>query len=155
MIFKRIKRDGPDQVFVICKNGATSKFDGGTPVCYDYTTDANGYTVIQPTTAMLHAFAGIVADGDTLGTSGQPDEYGKVQVYGHHPGAFIAGSTVSAGAMLVPVNAKSYLSLATTHATSATETPNESIAFVVAGTTACLIASSTFGNTYKVFIRAM
>jgi hypothetical protein len=75
--------------------------------------------------------------------------------YHHHPGAYLAGTTVTPGAMLVPVNAKSYLSLATTHATSATETPNESIAFVVAGTTACLIASSTFGNTYKVFIRAM
>jgi len=155
MLFKRVKRTGAEQVFAIFKNGESSQLLAGTPVCVDYTTAADGVSVILPTTAMLHAFAGCVADGNTLGTSGQPDEYGLVQVYGHHPGVYIAGSTVTPGAMLVPVNAKSYLTLAITHADSTVEAPNESIAFVIAGTTGCLKASSTFGNTYRAFIRAL
>jgi len=146
---------GPEQVFGVFKNAEAVLLNGGTPVCIDYTTTADGIRVILPTTAMLHAFAGCVRDGEVLGTSGQPDEYGLVQIYGHHPGVYMVGTTVSAGAMMVPVNTKSYVSLATTHADSTVEAPNEAIAFVIAGTAGCLIATSTFGNTYRAFIRAM
>ena len=155
MEFKQLNRTDPEQVFGVFKNGEAFYINGGTAVAVDYTTDADGNTVILPTTAMLHAFAGCVKDGETIGTSGQPNEYGLVQTYGHHPGIYMAGTTVTAGAMMAPVNTKSYVTLAVTHADSTTEAPNESIAFITAGTTACLKASSTFGNTYRGFIRAM
>jgi hypothetical protein len=155
MEIRKLNRKSPEQVFGVFKNGEDVFLGGGTPVAVDYTTTADGNAVILPTTAMLHAFAGCIKDGEVLGTSGQPNEYGLVQLYGHHPGVYIAGTTVTAGAMLTPVNAKSYLTLAVSHADSTAEAPTESIAFVVAGTTACLKASSTFGNTYQAFIRAM
>jgi hypothetical protein len=144
MLFKRINRDAPDQVFVICKNGEDFELKGGTPVVYDFTTAKNGYSVILPTTAMLNAFAGVVADDEILGKSGTANEFGKVQVYGYHPAVYIAGTTAAAGDELQPVNAKSYLTL------SAITT-----AYAIAGEQASLKASSTFGNKYKVFIRAM
>ena len=150
---------GPEQVFGVFKNGEAFLLNGGTPVAMDYITDADGITVILPTTAMLHAFAGCVRNGEVMGTSGQTNELGLVQLYGHHPGVYIAGSTVTPGAMCIPVNAKSYVTLATTfvHAASTAEkvTFNQDLAYVIAGTTGCLIATSVFGSTYRAFIRAM
>lgn len=159
MEIKTLGKGLPEQVFGVFKNGEAFLINGGTAVCVDYTTAADGISVILPTTAMLHAFAGCVKDGEVMGTSGQPDEYGLVQLYGHHPGVYMEGSTVTAGAMMIPVNAKSSVTLATTftHAdsTAGAVVFNQDLAFVIAGTTGCLKATSTFGKTYQAFIRAM
>jgi hypothetical protein len=158
MEIKQLNKSDPEVVYGVFKNGEAEFLDGGTPVCVDYTTDADGNTVILPTTAMLHMFAGCVKSGETLGTSGQPNEYGLVQLYGHHPGVYMAGSTVTPGAILHPVDAVSYLTLGVTinkaNSTALDDCLNGQ-AFVMAGTTGCLKASSTFGNTHKAFIRAM
>ena len=92
-----------------------------------------------------------------LGTSGQPDEYGLVQLYGHHEGVYVAGTTVTAGAMMVPANAVSNVTLAVTiNDANSTALDNTFIGgYVVAGTTACLKATSLFGSTAIGFIKAM
>ena len=155
MLFQKINRSDADKVFIICKNGEAFQMLGGTPVNFDYTTDSNGNTVILPTTAYFRFFAGCVADGEVMGTSGQPDQYGKVQVYGHHPGVYMLGTTIAAGNILQQVTGKSYFSLGVTNAWTMTAEPQVGLDFVTAGQAACLLATSTFGNTYKAFIRAM
>lgn len=148
---------GPEQIFGVFKNGEAVFLDGGTAVSVDYTTAADGVSVILPTTAMLYTFAGIVRKGETLGTSGQPDEYGLVQVYGHHGGVYVAGTTVTPGAMMVPVNTKSNVTLGVTiNAANSTALDNTFIGgYVIAGTTACLKATSLYGSTAIGFIKAM
>jgi len=156
MFWKQVKRDGHERVFAVLKNGTTLAVNPGTSVAHDYTTAKDG-SFILPTTAMLHAFAGVA--WDVIGKSGAYNDVGKVLVYGDHPGVYMAGTTVTPGAMMIPVDGKSYVTLATTfaHADSTAEevTFNQDLAFVIAGTTACLIATSTFGNTYRAFVRAL
>lgn len=153
MLFQKINRNSPDKVFIICKNGESTRLPAGTPMCFDYTTQADGNAVIVPTTAMLYAFAGVIAEDETyMGTSGQPDAYGKIQVYGHHNKIYVSGSTVTPGAMLAPLDGKTYLHLAVTHANSSVEAPTEKNAYVIAGTT----QNSTTGFVQIIgFIRAL
>lgn len=147
---------GPEQVFGVFKNGEAFYIDGGTAVCVDYTTAADGVSVILPTTAMLYTFVGCVKNGEVLGTSGQPDEYGLVQMLGHGI-AYVAGTTVVPGAVMHPVNTKSYVTLGVTinDANSTNLDATYAGGYVVAGTTGCLKATSTFGNTMIAFIKAM
>lgn len=149
---------GPEQVFGVFKNGAAVFLGGGTAVCVDYTTAADGISVILPTTAMLYTFAGIVKHGEVLGTSGQPDELGLVQVYGHHEQVYVAGTTVTPGAVMKPIDTKSYMTLGVTvnDANSAVlDSVQVGNGYFVAGTTGCLIATSLFGQSMKGFIKAM
>jgi len=133
MIFQQISRSDADRFFSICKNGEASRLVPGTPVCFDFNTDANGNTVILPLDSHLRMFAGIV--GNTIGTSGQPDQYGKVQVYGYAPTIYVGTSTVTPGAILMAVSGATFLKLGLTHAASTTETPTEAYCYVIAGTT--------------------
>lgn len=141
---------GPEQVFGVFKNGAAVFLDGGTAVCVDYTTAADGISVILPTSAMLYTFAGCVRYGEVLGTSGQPDERGLVQLYGHHEGVYVAGSTVVPGNAMIPTAAKSYMT-----SQGVTNILENYGGYVVAGTTACLKATSLYGSTAIGFIKAM
>jgi hypothetical protein len=74
MLFQKINKSDADKVYITCKNGSTSLIPIGTPVCFDTLTDANGNTVILPSTVGLRLFAGIVADR-SMGTSGQANQY--------------------------------------------------------------------------------
>lgn len=156
MEFKSLGK-GPEQIFGVFKNGEAVFLDGGTAVSVDYTTAADGVSVILPTTAMLYTFAGLVKGEEVLGTSGQPDEYGLVQCYGHHGRMYVAGTTVTPGAMMVPVNTKSNVTLAVTiNDANSTNLDSTFIGgYVVAGTTACLKATSLYGSTAIGFIKAM
>ena len=150
---------GPEQIFGVFKNGEAVFINSGTPVCVDYTTAANGISVILPTTAMLYTFTGIIKEGEYLGTSGQPDELGLVQLYGHHGGIYVAGTTVTPGAMMVPADGSSAVTLGVTlnDANSAVLDTIYVGGYVVCGTTACLDATSTFltSNTMKGFVKAL
>jgi len=149
-IFQKVGRDRAE-IFKVLKNGSTSAIGPGNAVCYDYTTKADGLAVILPTTAMLPMFAGVVASGKTLAASGEDGQYNKVQVYGHHPAVYVAGSSLVPGHPLVPVGATGYMTLGVTNVATA----DVQIQFAVAGTTGCAKASSTFGNSMIAFIRAM
>lgn len=73
----------------------------GQVVAWDYTTDADGVGVTQPTTALVKLPAGIVES-----TSIAAGDYGLVQVYGHNANALVDGSSGTvAGIALLPTNA--------------------------------------------------
>ena len=158
-IFQKVGR-GKAEIFKILKNGSTAAIGQGRPVCYDYTTKADGLAVIIPTTAMLSMFAGVVAQGKTLAASGEDGQYGKVQVYGHHASVKLGGSTVIPGSPLVPVNSTyGYMTCAVTHGDSTKEAVDSDLIFAVAGTTGLLfatsVADSKFATGSLAFIRAL
>jgi len=153
MLFQKINREDADKVFITCKNGTTSRIVPGTPVCFDTLTDANGNTVILPSTVGLRLFAGVVASV-TAGTSGQPDQYQKVQCFGWNSAIMVGATTVTPGKMLAPFDAGTYLRPAILHGASTAEAIDETYAYVVAGTTYNTPAA-TYISTIRGFIRAM
>jgi len=153
MLFQKINQSDADKVFVTCKNGSTSRIAVGTPVCFDTLTDANGNTVILASTVGLRLFAGIVADR-IMGTSGQPDQYQKVQCYGWNNAIMMGATTVTPGIAMQVGNALTYMRPAILHGASTAEDIDETYAYVVAGTT-YNTPSATYISTVLGFIRAM
>ena len=151
-IFQKVGR-GVNEFFVIAKNGEADARAGGEAMCWDYTTDSDGITVIEPTTAGLGFFAGVVAHGKTLAASGTDGQYGKLQIYGHHAGIYmgIAGATAVKGNPLVPSNLTGSMVVATTHTASTVEACNVHHIFAWAAANA---AGSLFTRTAGM-IRAM
>jgi hypothetical protein len=100
MFFQKINRTDPEKVFIVVKNSwSTAALAEGYVVCWDYTTDADGVGVTQPTTALLKLAAGVAADAIAVG------EYGLIQVYGHCTTATVDGTTgVNVGVALQAVN---------------------------------------------------
>ena len=149
-LFQKVGR-GTAQIFKILKNSSATAIGPGNAVCYDYTTDADGTSVILPTTAALALFAGVVAQGKTLAASGTDGQWGKVQIYGHHGGVKVGnGTSCYPGVGLIPVNASGVLSVGTTHVSSIS-TANEYLQFVVA----CSAVASSVYTDVTCFIRAM
>jgi len=97
---QKIQRDDADKVFVSVYNSVTTALALGSACCWDYTTDADGVTVILPTTALLKLVAGVVSPAAIAGK-----KFGLVQVYGHNADALIDGTTdVAIGDPLTAAN---------------------------------------------------
>lgn len=152
-IFQKVGR-AKAEIFKILKNGSTTAIVAGDAVVYDYTTAADGYSVILPTTALLNMFAGVVAEGTTLAVSGTDGEYGKVQIYGHHGACRFVGTSVPQGMPLVPANGTGGMVIGATHVTSI-NTANCEIQFAYAGESVTHVNSLYSATGKKVFIRAM
>jgi len=149
-LFQKVGR-GAAEIFKICKNGESSAIGPGNAVCYDFTTDSDGVTVILPTTAAFGLFAGVVANGVTLAASGADGQYGKVQIYGIHGGVMVGvANSAYKGNPLVPYNSSGVMTLGVTHVTSIS-TANPEIQFVWA---AANVANSVYTGL-TCFIRAM
>jgi len=141
--FQRINRSDPEKVFIVVKNSySTAAITVGQVVAFDYTTDADGVGVTQPTTALLPHVAGVVAD-----TSIAAGAYGLVQVYGHNTDCLVAGATdVAAGDQLIAQNGAFTVAKA-----AATNLHDANPAFLVAGQS----YTTTAAAAKKVFIRAL
>jgi len=152
-IFQKVGR-AKAEIFKILKNGESSAIGPGNAVVYDYTTAANGYSVILPTTALLNMFAGVTAEGTTLAASASDQEYGKVQIYGHHGACKWVGTSVPPGMPLVPANGTGGMVIGATHVTSI-NTANGEIQFAYAGESVTHVNSLYSATGKKAFIRAM
>lgn len=149
-IFQKVGR-GKAEIYKVLKNASTSAIVPGDAVVYDYTTKADGLAVILPTTALLEAYAGCVAEGTTLAKSGEAGQYGKVLIYGHHAGArYACGESIAAGQPLVPVNDTGEMNIGVTDATTA----NPHIQFAFSGESVTR-ARSLYSTPKVAFIRAM
>jgi hypothetical protein len=146
MLFKRIARTSPEQVFVVVKNVSGSTVTAGYSVVWDLSASVDGVRVTRANTATRNCFAG-VADADIAN-----GEYGLIQVYGYRSSAYITRSTVkvsAAGEALECVNSDWGLMPAATVAS-----PFCAYAFV------CETVTSTTGTadswvSAKIFIRAL
>lgn len=80
----------------------------GQPLCYDYTTAADGVGVLLPTTAHLQFPAGLSEGSIAAG------DYGLVCVRGHYASGAVEGTTaVAIGDPLKIANGQAYLTKAT------------------------------------------
>lgn len=92
MLFKRISRDQPDQVFAICQNVTGSTLTGGYSCVFDVGASSDGVRVTQASSADLQAYAGI-ADADISNNA-----YGRILIYGFYETVYIYSSTGSSAA---------------------------------------------------------
>ena len=102
MLFKRINRSDPEQIFIVVYNSYSVALSNGQAVMWDFVTDVNGVGVERPTARATNrglATAGIVAEA--IGIS----DYGLVQVYGYHSAvrvrACTSEHTIAAGSPLI------------------------------------------------------
>lgn len=120
---------------------ASTALTVGQPVCYDYTTDADGVGVLLPTTAHLQFPAGLVESASIAA-----GEYGLVCTRGHFAYGAVEGTTdVAVGDPLIITNATAYL----TKATLVTNAIGQFKACFVAGgaqTTAAAVATKVWVN---------
>jgi hypothetical protein len=146
-------RLGWDPVDFVAHNQAAYHILAGEPVCWDIVTAKDG-SVARPITLTLDVPAGITLD--TLGTSGQYNDVGRIRGYGYCK-AWCTGSTFTPGAQLAAASADSNLTLAVSfaHAASTIEAVTPPKVFAIAATTGCLLATSTYGASYQVFVRAL
>jgi hypothetical protein len=138
MLFKSVKRSGWEYIDFIVHNGSASYKLPGEPVCWDIVTAKDG-SVTVPATAVLNAFAGIVC-ADTIGTSGQPNDTGRVRAYGYANNIRItSATTINPSQMLKISNGTSSVIEARTfaHAVSTAEAAYVEVleSVVVAATT--------------------
>lgn len=144
MHFQYITRGTPEKVFINVLNSySTAAITVGQVVVFDYTTDADGVSVTQPTTALLPHVAGVVAS-DSIAAGA----YGLVQAYGHNSDCLVGGGAadVAAGDQLIAQNA----SFSVIQAAS-TDLHDANPAFLVAGEA----YTTTAAAAKKVFIRAL
>ena len=89
MLFQRLNRSDPEKVFIVVKNSySTAAITVGQAVVFDYTTDADGVGVTQPSTVLLDIPAGIVEAASIAA-----GDYGLIQVYGHNANALVDGTS--------------------------------------------------------------
>ncbi len=105
MLFQRINRTDAETVFAIFYNVEGATITANYPAVWD-TATADGVRVTKPATATLSLLVGL-ANKDIADSS-----YGLFQIYGYRSSGFTTNGTsqaISAGDILVPVNAQSYL----------------------------------------------
>lgn len=147
MLFKRLNRDQPEQVFVIVENNEGAAISGNATVQMDHTTDVDGVKARDLDTGALYAFQG-VADAD-IAAGG----FGLVQVYGYRSSSqlLLTDTSQAAGVPLVPVAAQEYFASVVSSTASNAAVTQQPI-FAV------LLESHTTGTgtvSKKVFIRGM
>ncbi len=151
MLFKRLTRELPEQIFVVVQNniGSGTAMPKDMPAQMDISTSVDGVKVVVPTTAGIWAYVGVVdaaiADQD----------YGLVQVYGYRSSSIVVTTDTSqaAGAMCIPANAVSYL-----QSVASSQTSNANITFrpfmaALVESIASTSASATVSA--KLFIKAL
>jgi len=144
MLFKRVSRTSPEQVFVVAKNVAAETVTAGYWVAWDTSASADGVRVTKHGAATLGAVAG-VADADIAN-----DDYGLIQVYGYRASAYLYSSagTSAVGDVLMPV-ASSYAMSPYLYA----QTVTKGFGFLCEALAAS--SSSQYHCTKKVFIRCL
>ena len=147
MLFKRLNRDQPEQVFVVVENNEGSPIVANQTVQIDHTTDVDGVKSRDMDTGALFAFQG-VADADIADNA-----FGLVQVYGYRSSSqlLLTDTTQAAGLPLVPVAAQEYFA-------SVVSSTASNAAVTLQPVFAVLLESHTTGTgtvSKKIFIRGM
>lgn len=141
MYFQQISATGPDLVLSRVLNGeASTALTAQAPCVYDYTTAADGNTVIIPTTALLMFPAGVVN-----GTAIAAGANGLIVVKGHTTVLTDGTTDTTLGGTLICVNAAQNVAIGT----AVTNGPGNYKAWCTAGevyTTNSVAAKKCFVN---------
>jgi hypothetical protein len=143
MIFQRVAKSSPEQVFMVVKNVSGSTMTAGYHCAWDVSATADGVNVSQIGSACLQAYAGVANAAIANGA------YGLIQVYGYRSSAYIYSSTGSsaAGDNLSVVASEWGVTPATTGGAAKT------FGFLCEAITGS--TSSQYHTTAKIFIRAL
>lgn len=148
MLFKRVNREQPEQVFISVLSNETCAIDDA---CSWETASASidGVKVRQPDTGVLFGFVGVA---DAAITSGN---YGLVQVYGYRSTSrvFQTNTSQDTANALVPTAGAAYLATVATTLASNTTITLQPIYAMLGETIASSSASATISA--KIFIRAL
>ncbi len=148
MLFKRVNRDQPEQVFIsVLSNETMAKDDAVTWETASASID--GVKVRLPDTSLLFAFVGLA---DSAINSG---DYGLVQVYGYRSTSrcFQTNTSQDTGVNLVPTAGAAYLASVASSTTSSANVTQQPVFAMLGETIASSSASATISA--KVFIRAL
>lgn len=143
MLFKRISRENPEQIFGIFKNVSGSTITAGYSCVLDVGASADGVRITQASSTDLQAYAG-VADADITDNS-----FGRVLCYGFYETVYIyssAGSSVAGDELTVVADEWGV----TPQATSGDAKSFGFLCEAVSGS-----SSSQYHTTAKAFIRAL
>lgn len=95
MLFKRINRTDPEQVFLVCRNDDSVAWIAGAPVCFIADGTRDGVDAIRNNTAAAAKQALLVGLADAATVAA---EYGLVQCYGYRSNAVINQAGSASGA---------------------------------------------------------
>lgn len=144
MIFKRLNRTSPEQVFAVFKAGEAGI--AADDVVSLNITDKDGVSLEQPTTSpQLHLVVGIADAAISNGA------YGLVQVYGYRSSSRVlyTGASVTPGMALAPSADQDYLVQGGTLPAAGAILPN------FAAIDSLASSGTTATASIKVFIRCM
>lgn len=150
MIFKRLNRTDPEQVFIVVLANEGSALVQNQTVQWEVASaSVDGVRVRQMDTGNLHVFAGIVdaAIADT--------NYGLIQVYGYRSGSILlqSNTTIVTGGLLVPVAGQNYMQQVVSSTTSSADVTLQPVFAYALESLDTAGASATASK--KIFIRAM
>ena len=150
MLFKRVNRTDPEQIFVVVFNNEGATLSANNTCQLEMASaSVDGVKARQPDTGNLFAFIGIV-DAAIVDQA-----YGLVQVYGYRSTVtvFQTGTSQATGAALVPVAGAGYMATSAQTLASNTTITFLPIFAVLAESITDATASATVN--VKAFIRAM
>lgn len=149
-MFKRVNRDAPEQIFIVCRNSEGATIEEGAAVQMEpATASVDGVRVRDVDTSNEYMFVGIAAESIANG------EYGKVQVYGYSDRVqvFQSGTSIATGGLLVPVAGQHYMNtVASTTASNAAVTQQPVYAVLMESITDATASSARLS---KAFIRGL
>lgn len=150
MLFKRLNRDTPEQVYIVVQNNEGSALVAGSTVQLEMASaSVDGVKARVPDTANLYAFLGLadaaIADQD----------FGLVQVYGYRSGSVVwqSSTSMATGEPLAPSAGNAYLVTVASSTASNAAATQQPIFGVLAESIASSSASTTISA--KVFLRAL
>jgi hypothetical protein len=148
MLFKRVNREAPEQVFAVVYNNEGSSLAADSTCQWEpNSASVDGVKVRAMDTANEYCFAGIVDSAIAAGA------YGLIQIYGYRSTSTVltTDTSITTGVALVPVAAQAYLqSQHTVYTSNANFTRSPIFAVLLES-----ITTSTGNVSRKVFIRAM
>jgi hypothetical protein len=149
MLFKRINRSLPEQVFVVVTNNEGATIVKDQTVQMDATSDVDGVKARDMDTGALFAFLGL-ADADIAAAA-----TGLVQVYGYRSTSLVfqTDTSLTPGVPLVPVAAQNYLATVASIVASNVSVTQQPIVGALLEAVASSSASSAVSA--KIFIRAL
>lgn len=150
MMFKRVNRDSPEQVFIVVRNSEGATINADQTVQWEVASaSVDGVRVRDMDTGNLWAFAG-VADASIAN-----GEYGPIQIYGYRSTALVhqSGTSIDTGVPLVPVaGSDCFSTFVSTTASNAAVTLQPTFAVLLESITD---ATASSNRQSKVFLRAM
>jgi hypothetical protein len=150
MIFKRLNRTSPEQVFAVFRANAAG-IAADDVVALDSSASSDGVLILQPAAGTVHATVGIADAAIANGA------YGLVQIYGYRSTSRVnsSGTSMAIGFPLRPVAAVDYLEAGAATAAWQVTSAQGLASFVLLESLVSTEGATAVTYSRKIFIRCM